>query len=184
VSGDFFKVLGVAPQLGRTFTAEEDRRGCGVLGVVLSDAFWRSEFADDNAILGRKIVLNQHPVEIVGVAGREFTGLEVGSGFDVAVPICSQATLWNAGNWLDEGAVWWLTVMGRRPADQDLASINTRLRAASVPLFRATLSPKYPRENAADYLKMTLRAVPGGAGVSDLRAPYEDPLTLLLAATG
>ena len=184
VSGDFFKVLGVAPQLGRIFTAEEDRRGCGVPGVVLSDAFWRGEFAGDNAILGRKIVLNQHPIEIVGVAGREFTGLEVGSGFDVAVPICSQATLWNAGNWLDEGAVWWLTVMGRRTADQDLVSINTRLRAASVALFRATLSPKYPREDAADYLKMTLRAVPGGAGVSDLRKPYEDPLTLLLAATG
>ncbi|MBV8895152.1 MAG: ABC transporter permease, partial [Acidobacteriaceae bacterium] len=184
VSGDFFKVLGVAPQMGRTFTAEEDRRGCGLPGVMLSDSFWRSEFAGDNALLDRKIILNQHPVEIIGVAGREFTGLEVGSGFDVAVPICSQATLWNAGNWLDESAVWWLTVMGRRAADQDLASVNTRLRTASVPLFRATLSSKYPREDAADYLKMTLRAVPSGAGVSGLRPPYDDPLTLLLATTG
>jgi hypothetical protein len=119
VSGDFFRVLGVAPQVGRVFTAAEDRRGCGVPGAVLSHAFWQSEFAGDVAILGRKIILNQQPVEVVGVTGPEFTGLEVGTGFDVAVPICSQAALWKAGNWLEEGAVWWLTVMGRNATGQD-----------------------------------------------------------------
>jgi predicted permease len=184
VSGDFFRVLGVAPQLGRTFTAADDRRGCGVPGVVLSHAFWESEFAGNTAILGRKITLNQQPVEVVGVIGPEFSGLEVGTEFDVAVPICSQATLWNAGNWLDEGAVWWLTVMGRKATSQDVKSVDARLRVLSAALFRATLSPKYPREDAADYLKMSLRAKPGGSGVSALREPYEDPLLLLLAATG
>lgn len=184
VSGDFFRVLGVAPQLGRVFTAQEDRRGCGVPGVILSHAFWQSEFAGDNAIVGRKIILNQQAVEVVGVTGPEFMGLEIGKGFDVAVPICSQAALWNAGNWLDEGAVWWLTVMGRKDPNLDLALLNARLRALSPGLFEATLSPKYPQENAEDYRKMTLRAVPGGAGVSELREPYEDALMLLLAATG
>jgi hypothetical protein len=98
VSGDFFRVLGVAPQLGRFLTAEEDHRGCGLPGVVLSHAFWQNEFAGDDAIIGRKITLNQHSVEVIGVVGPQFTGLEVGRGFDVAVPICSQAALWNAGN--------------------------------------------------------------------------------------
>lgn len=184
VSGDFFRVLGVAPELGRTFTAQEDRRGCGVPGAVLSHAFWKSEFAGDSGILGRKIVLNQRPVEVVGVTGPEFSGLEVGTGFDVAVPICSQAALWNAENWLDDGAVWWLTVMGRNAAGHDAKSIDARLRVLSSALFRATLSAKYPREDAPDYLKMSLRATSGGAGVSALREPYEDPLFLLLAATG
>jgi putative ABC transport system permease protein len=184
VSGDFFHVLGVAPQLGRTFTAEEDRRGCGTPGAVLSNACWRSEFAGDRDIIGRKIILNQQAVAVIGVTGPELTGLEVGKGFDVAVPICSQAVLWNAGNWLDEGAVWWLTVMGRNTSNQDLSSMNARLRVLSRELFEATLSPKYPQENANDYRKMILRAIPGGAGVSELRAPYEDPLILLLAATG
>lgn len=184
VSGNFFRVLGVTPQLGRTFTAEDDRRGCGVPGAVISHAFWQNEFAGNNAILGHKIILNQQPVEVVGVTSPIFSGLEVGTGFDVAVPICSQAALWNAGNWLDEGAVWWLTVMGRNATGQDLKSINARLRILSAGLFQATLYPKYPRENSADYLKMSLRATPGGSGVSDLREPYENPLLLLLAATG
>lgn len=184
VSGDFFRVLGVAPELGRTFTAEEDRQGCGVPGAVLNHAFWKSQFGSDPAIIGRKIVLNQQPVEVVGVTGPAFSGLEVGAGFDVAVPICSQAALWNAGNWLDEGAVWWLTVMGRNAAGNDAKSIDGRLRALSPALFRETLSPKYPREDVSDYLRMSLRALPGGAGVSALREPYEDPLLLLLAATG
>ena len=183
VSGDFFRVLGVTPQFGRVFSAEDDRRGCGVPGAVVSQAFWQSAFAGDRAIIGRKIILNQQTVDIVGVTGSEFTGLEVGRGFDVAMPICSQATLWNAGNWLDAGAVWWLTVMGRNASNQDLAAVNGRLHALSAALFETTLSPKYPKENAADYLRMTLRATPGGAGVSDLREPYEDPLMMLLAAT-
>jgi putative ABC transport system permease protein len=174
----------VVPQRGRVFTSAEDRRGCGVPGAVLSHAFWQNEFAGDVAIVGRKIILNQQPVEVVGVTGPEFTGLEIVTGFDVAVPICAQAALWNAGNWLDEGAIWWLTVMGRYAAGQDLRSINTRLRTSSAELFESTLSAKYPRENVAEYLKMTLRATPGGGGVSELREPYEDPLLLLLAATG
>ena len=44
VSGDFFRVLGVAPALGRVFGADEDRRGCGLPGAVISHAFWQREF--------------------------------------------------------------------------------------------------------------------------------------------
>jgi hypothetical protein len=72
VSGDFFRVLGVSPQLGRVFTRGEDL--CGVPGDVLSHAFWQSEFAAGRAILGRKIILNQQAVEVVGVTGPRVRG--------------------------------------------------------------------------------------------------------------
>jgi predicted permease len=184
VSGGFFTALGVRPALGRVFRSDEDRRGCGTPGAVLGHAFWQREFGSDPTLIGRSITLNHVSVPVVGVAEPAFTGLEVGARFDVAVPICSQAALWNAGNWLDDGAVWWLAVMGRNARGRGPAVIEDGLRALSPALFGATLAVNYPRENAADYLRMRLTATPAPAGVSVLRDRYANSLTLLLVATG
>src|SRR3984885_5594287 len=65
-SGDFFRVLGVRPIQGRVFTAEDDRRGCGLPGAVISYGFWQQEYGGGPA-LGRKLMLNDKPVEVIGV---------------------------------------------------------------------------------------------------------------------
>jgi predicted permease len=184
ISGDFFRVLGVPPLLGRVFTAQEDRRGCGLPGAVVSYPFWQRQLGGETSVISKKITLNFHALEIVGVTEAGFSGLEVGRSFDVAVPICSQQSLWDEGSWLDQGTVWWLAVMGRVPSNQRIESVNARLRDSSPMLFAETLPSNYPPDNVHHYLNMTLRATPGGGGVSDLRAPYNDPLFLLLATTG
>jgi len=46
VSGDFFRVLGVQPVIGRVFSASDDRRGCGLPGAVISYAFWQRELGE------------------------------------------------------------------------------------------------------------------------------------------
>jgi putative ABC transport system permease protein len=66
VTADFFAVLGVGPVLGRPFLPEEDREG-GERVVILSDALWRSRFAQDPGILGRTIRLDREPHRVVGV---------------------------------------------------------------------------------------------------------------------
>jgi len=184
VSGNFFHVLGVEPLMGRVFSAADDRRGCGLPGAVISYAFWQRELGGDASAIGRKLTLNMHPVEVIGVTPAGFSGLEVGHTYDVAVPICSQAVLWNEGNWLNEGTVWWLNVMGRLRPGQTLQQANAQLQAASAALFRSTLPANYPPINVKDYLKFKLAAVAAGNGVSELRMDYEDPLLLLLATSG
>jgi putative ABC transport system permease protein len=67
VSGDFFRVLGVQPILGRLLTVEDDRRGCGSPGVVISEAFWRREYGGEESAIGRKMTIERHPFEIIGV---------------------------------------------------------------------------------------------------------------------
>ena len=136
VSADFFRVLGVQPLMGRVFTAADDRRGCGLPGAVISYAFWQRELGGDPAPIGRKLTLNDHPTEIIGVTPPGFFGVEVGSSYDVAVPICSQAILWSEGTWLDEGSVWWLNAVGRlkpgatrEQANAQLAVISPALRS-------------------------------------------------------
>jgi putative ABC transport system permease protein len=184
VSGDFFRVLGVAPLMGRVLTAADDHRGCGLPGAVVSYSFWQRELGADPSAIGRKLMLNFHQVEVIGVTSPGFSGLEIGRSYDVAVPICSQATLWNEGNWLDAGTAWWLTVMGRLKPGETLAQASAQLRATTPAIFQATLPANYPPVNVKDYLKFKLVAVPAENGVSGLRSQYGDPLLLLLATTG
>src|SRR5580658_344204 len=180
VSGDFFRVLGVQPLMGRVFTAADDRRGCGLLGAVISYAFWQRELGGDPSAVGRKLTLNDHPTEIIGVTPPGFFGLEVGRSYDVAVPICSQAVLWSEGQWLDKGTVWWLNVVGRLKPGATLEQANAQLAVISPRIFQATLPSNYPAENVKDYLKFKLTTIPAGNGVSLLRGQYSDALSLLL----
>jgi putative ABC transport system permease protein len=66
VSAGFFEVVRARPALGRVFRSEEDTPG-GRHVVVLSDRFWRSEFAGQPDVIGRTVKLNDEPHTIVGV---------------------------------------------------------------------------------------------------------------------
>jgi predicted permease len=91
VSGEFFSTLGVQPLLGRTFTAADDKRGCPVIGVLSYD-FWQREYGGTAGVFDRRLTLNTHPVRIVGVAPRGFTGIQVGEAVDVYMPLCAEGT--------------------------------------------------------------------------------------------
>jgi predicted permease len=182
VSGDFFRVLGVRAIQGRVFTAEDDRRGCGLPGAVISYGFWQQEYGG-GPVLGRKLMLNDKPVEVIGVTPASFFGVDVGRTFDVALPVCSQPFL-NTRNRLDSSTQWWLSVIGRRDPSWPVKRVAAHLGAASPAIFAATLRPDYPVESVKDYLAMKLTAAPSAAGVSMLRETYSDPLRFLLGISG
>jgi putative ABC transport system permease protein len=69
VSADFFKVLGVQPMRGRTFTAGDDEPGAPNI-VIISESVWRDRFAADPTVVGRSISLNSQPHTIVGIVHR------------------------------------------------------------------------------------------------------------------
>jgi predicted permease len=71
VSVDFFRVLGVNPAIGRTFTQEEDTEG-GDRVVIMSDGLWRRRFGADASLIGKPISLNGQSVTVVGVMPAKF----------------------------------------------------------------------------------------------------------------
>jgi putative ABC transport system permease protein len=182
VSGDFFRALGVRPIQGRVFTAQDDRPGCGLPGAVISYGFWQQEYGGGPA-LGRKLMLNDKPVEVIGVTPASFFGVDVGQSFDVAVPVCSQPFL-ETRNRLDSSTQWWLSVIGRLDPSWPVERVAARLGAVSPAIFAATLRPDYPVESVKDYIAMKLTAAPSAAGVSMLRETYSDPLRFLLGISG
>jgi putative ABC transport system permease protein len=69
VVGDFFRVIGVQPTIGRPFNVDEDRQRL----VILSDDLWRHRFNADPGILGQAITLSSAQYTVVGVMPRGFT---------------------------------------------------------------------------------------------------------------
>ena len=182
VSGGLFDVLGVRPALGRLIAEGDDRRGCAPT-IVLSHTFWQREFGGDRAVVGRRLSVDGHPAEIIGVGPAGFFGLEVGRGFDLAVPLCAAPEL-TGRNLLDAGTDWWLIAIGRMKPGWTLERATTQLQAVSPGLFESTLPPTYPADSVKDFLRLRLEAVPGAAGESNLREQYEAPLWMLMAAAG
>jgi predicted permease len=75
VSGNFFQMLGVQSALGRPLLPEDDARFAGRSVIVLSHAGWRNLFDADQGIIGRRVMINNTPFEIVGVMPDGFRGL-------------------------------------------------------------------------------------------------------------
>jgi len=185
VSGDFFNVLGVATVLGRTFTAVDDRPGCGVPGAVISYSFWQREFGGNPGVLGRSVKLDGHPFTILGVTPAGFFGVEVGNRYDVALPLCADPMFFEDGKGrIPDRIAWWLSAMGRLKPGWTIQRANAEMEALSPGIMEATLPPKYRPDTAKKYLANKLTVTPGGTGVSQLRGAYENPLWILLATTG
>ena len=74
VTGNYFDVLGVGMQLGRSFRPEEDLTPGTHPVVVLGDRFWTRRFGADRTIIGKTITLNRQAFTVIGVAPRGFNG--------------------------------------------------------------------------------------------------------------
>jgi predicted permease len=75
VTGNFFQVLGVQAALGRPLTPMDDQRIAGRPVIVLSHRGWTKLFAGDPTVIGRSLLVNGLPYEIVGVMPEDFRGL-------------------------------------------------------------------------------------------------------------
>ncbi len=66
VTGEFFELLGIAPELGRAVGPDDDQPGKGQVAVI-SHSLWQSRFGSDRGTLGKQLLLNARPYRIVGV---------------------------------------------------------------------------------------------------------------------
>jgi predicted permease len=184
VSGSFFSTLGLQPRIGRLLSAADDRRGCGSPGIVLSDSYWQREFGGRSSALGRTITLEGHPFEIVGVTPRSFFGVEVGRGFDAALPLCAEPLVTQEKPRIEDRQQWWLAAIGRLQPGWTVERASAQLATIARGVFETTLPSQYDAVDAKRYLGFRLEALPAASGVSSLRRRYESPLWLLLATSG
>ena len=87
VSGNYLHVLGVEPQLGRSFRLEEDQVAGRDAVVVLGPEFWRREFGADPWVINRHIRLNGVQFTVIGVAPERFPGMQIFDRPDFYIPL-------------------------------------------------------------------------------------------------
>ena len=141
VSGNYFDVIGLRAQIGRTFTAADDEPGARPV-VVLSDATWRKHFAAEPQVVGTGVAINGHPFAIVGVARRGFTGVAFANDPEALwIPMAMQPLVMpTSPDLLRDGSQGWLRVVGRlrdrvttEEAAAEIAVISRQLNTQEIP---------------------------------------------------
>jgi putative ABC transport system permease protein len=182
-SGDFFTALGVRPAAGRLFTAADDRRGCSPV-AVLSYGFWQEHFGAEQSAIGATLSLNNHPFEVIGVSAPGFSGVDVGSKFNVAIPVCAAAIFDGKENRLDGRSWWWLSIIGRVKPGVSAEQLKAHLAVLSPQVFEAAVPLDYDAQDRQNFVRRVLLAVPAATGTSYLREQFQQPLNILMGVVG
>jgi predicted permease len=188
VSGSYFPVLGIGPALGRVIEEPDDAApGAGPV-VVLSNYFWQAEFGGAADIIGRKLLINRHPMTVVGVAAAGFHGVDVGAVPALWVPASMYAEAIPGSEDLLRRPARWMQILARLRPDLTPKQVQAGLQ----PWFKAwlpdnMLRPGFPvitADRRRRYLASTLELTSAPRGHSPLRRSLSQPLWLLFAATG
>ena len=161
ITGNLFPLLGVSPTLGRTFAAEEGKRG-GPKVILLGHAFWTRRYAADSGIVGRSVTVDGQPATVIGVMPPAFAFPEQAQAWIPFVPEANE----NHGNRGYAGA------LGRLRPGITFDAAAEDLERVSVALER-----EFPDEN------LDWRADPVPLR-DDLVGNLRGPLRLFLAAAG
>jgi predicted permease len=140
VSGGFFRILGLQPELGRIFTAEEDHPGNHV--VILSHNAWQTHFGGDRSIVGQTVRVDDEPTVVVGVMPEKFSSIFLWGPGDAFRPLAltqDERTNRNDGGY---------QIIARRLPGISLDQANARLSALAEWLDRSR-----PHGNSQDGLR-------------------------------
>ena len=189
VSGSYFSVLGLTPALGRLLGPGDDRVDGQAESVVLSHAYWQSDFGGDPQIVGRRLIVKDQPLTIVGVAPPGFSGTTVGAHASVFVPI-TMRNAWAPIPYHDTRLVYWAHLFARL----EPGVTREEAEAALNPLYRAIVSeaeaPLLTGATEQELEAFSTRPLvlePGARGqtsASRTLDPARNSLELLLAVAG
>src|SRR5437660_1778020 len=129
VSGSYFPVLGVGPALGRVIEPEDDAvAGAGPV-VVLSYDFWQAQFGGAADLVGRKVLIGNHPMTVAGVPAAGFRGVDVGAVPAFWIPTSMYADANKSTNEdLFNGPERWLQILARLRPDVTPAQAQAGLQ--------------------------------------------------------
>jgi predicted permease len=178
VSGNFFDVLRVKPELGRFFSSPEvDREQNAHPLVIISHSLWTSHYHSDPRIIGASVRINHFPYTIIGVAPEGFRGSMPGLSFAMWAPATMYGQLTSTGDWmLRDRKTRMFRVLARlapggsiEQARAEVASFANRMAQADADTnegMSATLLPLWKSHyGIQDSLRAPLSILMGACGV-------------------
>jgi predicted permease len=184
VSGTYFSLLGVHPQLGRVLNQSDDQvAGSGAVAVA-SNSWWQRH-GRDPAVLERPYRIEGTDYTIIGIAPPEFFGTTVGESPDLWIPLSMEKQI--SPGWNDLENKWfqslYLIARLKPGVTVEQATANTNL------LFKQILRSDYvgqspSQKDLADISHAQIELTSAARGLSQLRARFSLPLKILTAIAG
>jgi putative ABC transport system permease protein len=166
VTASYFKVIGLAPKLGRVFSERDDLSG-GANVVVLSEALWRRRFGADPGIIGRVLTLNFISYEVVGVMPATLTNPR---NIDLYAPFGYYAQM----RYLTQRDSHYAGLFGIARLKKGVSIAQAQ---AEFGVISQGLEKQYPNSNAGNGVKFTQL-------LENTVGEYRETLWLLLGAVG
>ncbi|HKS83731.1 MAG TPA: ABC transporter permease [Candidatus Acidoferrales bacterium] len=186
VSGQFFRVIGIQPVIGRLISPADDFTACSG-AVDISYEFWQKRYGGSAGVVGKTLTLGGHSFPILGVTPPRFYGVSVGDNFDVALTVCAEPILNGKFSRITgdrQREDWWLSVIGRLKPGWDLKRAGAQLAVITTPSLQETIPPQYDADGVKHYLAYKFEALPAANGFSQMREDSSEPLFLLLGLSG
>ncbi len=179
VSGNYFDVMGLKPELGRLLAPADDQLHAANPVAVMSDAYWRAHFGADPSILNRTLRLNGSPVTIVGIVQNR--GLVDSSPVALFVPVTLQDTLVPVfGNPFTDHLNCWLNLVGRLAPGVTPAQAEDQLNVLWWNWRRDTFNlRKHSIPDQNGWLQTHLTVSSGAKGISKLEKTFSRPVVIL-----
>jgi hypothetical protein len=184
VSGNYFEVLGVKPALGRVLRPNDETAPGADAVVVLGHEYWRNRLGGDPQVINRRVLVNGHPMVVVGIADRRFQGVQVGRVPALYIPITMKPQVTPNWNGLDDHSFSWVNIMGRlKPGltrEQALAQAQVTYRQGLEQEVAHFRSPPRP-DMREKFLGKPLVLDPGARGRNVLQRQNNEAFVVLIA---
>ena len=186
VSGSYFPVLGVQPTLGRLLDPGDDRATGQSPVVVLSHAYWQSRFAEDPNVLNDTLTVNGHPLTIVGVAPRGFSGTTFGPPPQVFVPITMRPQMEPNRSGFDSRRSYWVYLFARLEPGVSIEAARSQVNGPYRAIINDVEAPLQEGMSAETLERFKAKEVvveEGHRGQSSAHRDAKAPLQILLGVT-
>jgi predicted permease len=155
VTGNYFELLGVQPEIGRFIQRSGDHGPNSAPYVVLSDHLWRSAFNADPGVIGATVRLNKDSFTVIGVAPAKFHGTEQFDRPDYYIPVVNYFD----SDYLQNRTARPLTVLGRLKR-----GVTPRQATENLSAIAAQLAKEYPQTDTGVPLRLVRPGLQGDAG--------------------
>jgi predicted permease len=189
VSGNFFQALGVKPAIGRVLSPDQDDRVyMGHPVAVLSYEYWVTRFASDPGVVGRKILVDNYPMTVVGVSAAGFNGLDPSVAPQIRVPIQMKPQMTPGWDDMGDRRSQWVHLFARMKPGYSLPRAKASLQPLLSQVLRYELTLPDLRDASAYnrelFLKRQIKMEPAATGYSQTRESYRTALIVLMCMVG
>ncbi|KAA6458703.1 ABC transporter permease [Acidobacteria bacterium AB60] len=177
VSGNYFRLFGLSPAVGRLFVDADDQKGAPVTAVMSYDT-WAQDYASDPGVVGSEFYINTKAATVIGVAPKGFYGDRIDTNPPKFFLPMNKMDEVSGAPYFNDPDTQWAYIIGRVKPGTSVPALQAKVSE----LLKRQFAPlkTFTEERAKKVLPLThVVLTPGGGGIQNMQDGYKDHLRLL-----